>query len=86
MSSKDWGPHCHNFQIHPDQPAYGTTNYKIIELQNLGIPRHLAHYLLEKYSSFFTFDGHDLISMDTDGLLKDMDKTSVEYKELIEII
>lgn len=69
-----------------DYLEYGTTNYKIIELQNLGIPRHLAHYLLEKHSSFFTFDGHDLISMDTDSLLKDMDKTSVEYKELIEII
>ena len=29
---------------------YGTTDNNIIELQNIGLPRHLADYILEHYS------------------------------------
>ena len=65
---------------------YGTTDYRVIELQNMGIPRHLANYLLENSISFFKFDKGVLMSFDRDGLLDSMDKSSTEFKELIEVV
>jgi len=65
---------------------YGTTDFRIIELQNIGIPRHLASYLLQNYSEYFVFDQHILISVKKEMLLDDMNKSSVEFKELIEVI
>jgi hypothetical protein len=65
---------------------YGTTDFRVIELQNIGIPRHLANYLLQNYAENFEFDCNVLISINRDGLLDKMDKNSVEFKELIEVI
>ncbi|MCI5195938.1 MAG: DEAD/DEAH box helicase [Candidatus Electrothrix sp. AW5] len=65
---------------------YGTTDFRIIELQNIGIPRHLANYLLEQYKDFFEFENNILISFDREKLLDDMDSNSVELKELLEVI
>jgi superfamily II DNA/RNA helicase len=65
---------------------YGTTDFKVIELQIIGIPRHLASYLLQNYAENFEFDCNVLIAINRDGLLDKMDKNSVEFKELIEII
>ena len=65
---------------------YGTTDYRVIELQNMAIPRHLANYLLENSIDFFKFDKGVLMSFDRDGLLDSMDKSSTEFKELIEVI
>ncbi|MGH1441305.1 MAG: DEAD/DEAH box helicase [Cellvibrionaceae bacterium] len=65
---------------------YGTTDLRIIELQNIGIPRHLANYLLENYSSFFKFDRGSLVSFERFSLINEMDENSVEFKELIEVI
>jgi hypothetical protein len=65
---------------------YGTTDFRIIELQNIGIPRHLASYLLQHYKIFFEFENNILISFDREKLLDDMDSSSVEFKELLDVI
>jgi len=65
---------------------YGTTDYRVIELQNIGIPRHLANYLLGKYPEFFVFENDLLVSVSRKELLESMNSKSVEYKELLEVI
>lgn len=65
---------------------YGTTDLRIIELQNIGIPRHLANYLLQNYSDYFEFDRNILILVKKEMLLNEMNENSVEFKELIEVI
>jgi superfamily II DNA/RNA helicase len=65
---------------------YGTTDSRIIELQNIGIPRHLANYLLQNYAYFFEFERSILVSFKKDELLDAMESNSEELKELIEII
>ncbi len=65
---------------------YGTNDIRIIELQNISIPRHLASYLLENYAEFFLFEKNILISVQKEKLLEKMDKSSVEFKELVEVL
>ena len=65
---------------------YGTTDPRIIELQNIGIPRHLASYLLKNFQQFFEFDQGVLIKVKKDTLLDNMDRKSIEFKELLEVI
>lgn len=65
---------------------YGTTDSRIIELQNIGIPRHLASYLLKNYHQYFKFYQGALVEVEKDNLLKVMDQGAVEFKELLEVI
>lgn len=65
---------------------YGTTDFRIIELQNIGIPRHLASYLLRNFDQFFQFDQGVLVRVKKDSLLEAMDQSSIEFKELLEVI
>lgn len=65
---------------------YGTTDSRIIELQNIGIPRHLASYLLKNYHQYFKFYQGVLVEVEKDNLLKVMDQSAVEFKELLEVI
>lgn len=65
---------------------YGTTDPRIIELQNIGIPRHLASYLLKNFQQFFEFDQGVLIKVEKDKLLDNMNQKSIEFKELLEVI
>ncbi len=65
---------------------YGTTDFRIIELQNIGIPRHLANYLLLNYAELFVFNEKAMISFKRDDLVDRMNHNSVEFKELIEVI
>lgn len=65
---------------------YGTSDPKTIELQNIGIPRHLAKFLLENYSKYFVFEHNILMDLKKDNLLSSMNKNSIEYKELIEYL
>ncbi len=69
-----------------DYLEYGTNDYRITELQNIGIPRHLASYLLGKHQDVFTFERKQLTDMNESLLLKKMDKESTEYKELQEVL
>jgi len=65
---------------------YGTNDRRVIELQNVGIPRHLANFLLENYSGFFVFEGGVLLSIKRETLIEAMDVNSPEFKELLEVI
>ncbi len=65
---------------------YGTNDRRVIELQNVGIPRHLANFLLEKYSEFFVFEGGTLMNISKEALIEAMDVNSPEFKELLEVI
>lgn len=66
---------------------YGTTDKTIIDLQNIGLPRHLAMVISQEYQQSLSYDGDDLIELKVHKLLEDMDKEKykLEYKELIEI-
>ncbi len=65
---------------------YGTTDPRIIELQNIGVPRHLASYLLKNHDKFFEFYKGALVRVEREGLINSMDQRSVEFKELLEVI
>jgi superfamily II DNA/RNA helicase len=65
---------------------YGTTDSKIIELQNVGFPRHLAKYILENHRDCFKFDEGVLVEFDQAKLMENFNQKLPEYKELKEII
>ena len=65
---------------------YGTTDRKIIELQNIGLPRHLAKLVIEQYSSCLDFEDDILTKFDQKILNSEMDKNTPEYKEMMEFI
>jgi hypothetical protein len=68
-----------------DYIEYGTTDYKVIELQNLGIPRHLAQYLLKKHRSSIKFKAGNLVKLDEEKIKREFDKNANEYKEFMEL-
>lgn len=63
---------------------YGTTNTSIIQIQELGFPRHLAIFLFNHYINIFIKDGDDIIDIDKEVLYKSIDrkKYSEEFKEI----
>lgn len=67
---------------------YGTTDNIIIELQNLGFPRHLATFLKNNYIQFFTIKDNVIIDFFEKELKNAFDKEKYyeEYIELIEIL
>ena len=69
-----------------DYLEYGTSNQKIIELQNIGIPRHLSQYILNNHENCLYFDEQGNLSEINYQLLKnEFDKTKHEYKECEEL-
>jgi superfamily II DNA/RNA helicase len=68
-----------------DYIEYGTTDFKVIELQNTGISRHLAQYLLKHHKKCFTFKSGNLIKIDDKRIKVEFDQKAHEYKEFIEI-
>ncbi len=69
-----------------DYLEYGTSDKKIIELQNIGIPRHLSQYILKYHENCLYFDEQDNLDKINYQLLKDeFDKTKHEYKECEEL-
>ena len=64
-----------------DYLEYGTTDFKVIELQNIGIPRHLAQYILDNHKECLSFDNNVLTDIKRDLLENNFDKNSHEYKE-----
>lgn len=65
---------------------YGTNDLRVIELQNIGIPRHLANFLLENHSDFFVFEDGALLAVKKEALINAMNTESSEFKELLEVI
>lgn len=65
-----------------DYLEYGTSDQKIIELQNIGIPRHLAQYILKNHKNCLTFDDQgSLTKINYQSLEKEFNKEAHEYKE-----
>lgn len=64
---------------------YGTTDARIIELQNYGIPRHLAQYLITNFEELMNFTDQTLVPFDKQLILSKMDKSADEHKELSEL-
>ncbi|WP_339235120.1 DEAD/DEAH box helicase [Bacillus sp. FSL K6-1012] len=67
---------------------YGTNDYIIIELQNLGFPRHLATFLKKNYIEFFNIEDNTITDFSEEGLKNNFDKERYyeEYMELKEIL
>ncbi|OHD98148.1 MAG: helicase [Sulfurimonas sp. RIFCSPLOWO2_12_36_12] len=69
-----------------DYLEYGTTDFKVIELQNIGIPRHLAQYFLEHHEECLIFDNNNnLIEVNHILMNNNFDKATHEYKEFKDI-
>ncbi len=66
---------------------YGTTDKKIIELQNIGFSRHLAKYILDNHEDCVSFNDEGVLEkIDSEKLLLTFDKTTDEYKEYEEVV
>ena len=67
-----------------DYLEYGTTDLKVIGLQTMGIPRHLAIFVISNYPECLTVENMEIVDIDI-SILKDcIDKNTYpeEYKEL----
>jgi len=65
---------------------YGTSDYQMIELQNIGFSRNLASILLEQYQEYLQFDGEDLLFIDIDKISIQLKKSPVEFREFSEVL
>ena len=63
---------------------YGTTDDIVIELQNIGLPRHLSVMIKDNYMDFLTFEDGMLIDLDAKALIENIDdkKYRNELEEL----
>ncbi|GKQ48205.1 DEAD/DEAH box helicase [Pseudomonas syringae] len=64
---------------------YGTTDSRVIELQNYGIPRHLAQFLIENHESAMNFSDASIVPFEKKKILLLMDTNSEEYREPSEL-
>jgi hypothetical protein len=64
---------------------YGTTDNMIIELQNLGFPRHLATFLKKNYLKFFIIEDN-VITDFLENELKEAFNKEQHYEEYIELV
>jgi hypothetical protein len=60
---------------------YGTNDDAVIALQNFGVSRHLANYLLKHHREAFVISGTDLLEINKELLLEKFDKDADEYIE-----
>lgn len=67
---------------------YGTTNKTIIDLQNLGFPRHIAMLVKEKFEEVLVYDENELVDVNVEKLLGLLleDNRKQEYQEILEVI
>lgn len=65
---------------------YGTTDKRIIELQNLGFSRGTSRYLINEYGNLLSFsEAGELLGVKESELLDAFDKKSEHYEEVKEI-
>lgn len=71
-----------------DYLEYGTTDKFIIEIQNIGLPRHLATFLKDYHSNCFKFEDGEIIEFNDKILREEIDrnKYKVEFEELSELL
>jgi replicative superfamily II helicase len=61
---------------------YGTQNRLSIALQNLGVSRHTANYILKKHKNVLIIENSKLKGIDKRKLFADLEKTNIEYEEI----
>lgn len=78
-------PHIQIHTIH--EAAFRRYGSVIIELQNIGIPRHLSMMIKDDYAEFLTFEDGVLVDINAEALIEniDCDKYKDELEELREI-
>lgn len=66
---------------------HGTTKKELIEIQKLGVPRHLSKLFYDDFKGFITYnDDGDLISIQTIPICEKLNSASKsEYAELVEL-
>ncbi|EAC7299320.1 helicase, partial [Listeria monocytogenes] len=71
-----------------DYLEYGTTDSAVIDLQNLGFPRHLATLLKKNYLDCFEIEGDSIIDFFETELKNSFDRNEYpeEFLELQEIL
>jgi len=67
---------------------YGTTDKVIIDLQNVGFPRHIAMLIKENYEDVLVYDDNELTDVQTEKLLGLLlqDNHKQEHDELLDIL
>lgn len=67
---------------------FGTTNQKNIELQKIGIPLHIADFILKNIHEGLKFNENCLVKIDKEKILKQIDKekNKDEYDEIMKIL
>lgn len=67
---------------------YGTTNRTIIDLQNVGFPRHIAMLIKEKFEEVMIYDENELVDINIEKLLDLLlgNNYKQEYQEIVDII
>lgn len=70
-----------------DYLEYGTTDTLVISLQTLGIPRHLASFVINNHLDCLTIENSAIVDIDLEKLQASIDATqnSTEYAELATI-
>lgn len=64
---------------------YGTTDKRVIELQNIGFSRGASKHILNEHYDMLSFNQDDeLLDIQEDGLIKAFDKESEYYEEVEE--
>ena len=66
---------------------YGTTDKIIIDLQNIGFPRHIAMLVKEKYEEVLIYSENELVDIQRERLLESFKKEHIqEYYEILEVL
>jgi len=70
-----------------DYLEFGTTDPLIIELQTLGMPRHLAYFIIQHHNKCLELKNGSVINFDDQRLQQEINQKeyAVEYKELANI-
>lgn len=74
IAGENWGEYL----------EYGTTDLYTIELQNIGLPRHLALMIKEQFSDYLKFEDGKLVDIDLESIKRGMD-TEKNKDEIIEL-
>ena len=67
---------------------YGTTDKTIIDLQNVGFPRHIAMLIKDNFEEVLVYDEKELVDIDNEKLLGLLLEGNYkqEYQEILEIL
>ncbi len=61
---------------------YGTQNSIVIALQNYGLSRHSADYLVKNFKDCLRIEGEKLVDINIPRLKQRLDKEAIEYDEI----